>query len=86
MPIVIEARVEICGCATAPGDTPVAALDQSLLAEVTIQYSRYWAQEPDQMSSDDLMSITYEFHASSDIWLIGGQRKAKFSAKVNVIP
>ncbi|KAI4199656.1 MAG: hypothetical protein LQ350_004447 [Teloschistes chrysophthalmus] len=81
VPIVIEARVEICGCATAPGDTPVAALDQSLLAEVTIQYSRYWAQEPDQMSSDDLMSITYEFHASSDIWLIGGQRKAKFSAK-----
>ncbi|KAL9583907.1 MAG: hypothetical protein Q9212_002435 [Teloschistes hypoglaucus] len=81
VPIVVEAHLEICGCATGPGDTPVAALDQSLLAELTIQYSRYWAQEHGQMSSDDLMSITYEFHAGSDIWLIGGQRKAQFSAK-----
>ncbi|KAI4258004.1 MAG: hypothetical protein LQ352_001394 [Teloschistes flavicans] len=81
VPVVVEARVEICGRSTGPGDAPVAALDQSLLVEVTIHYSRYWAQEPDQMASEDLLSITYEFHASSDIWLLGGQRKAQFSAK-----
>ncbi|KAL8690870.1 MAG: hypothetical protein Q9218_003784 [Villophora microphyllina] len=81
VPIVVEARLDIRGCSIRHGDIPVAALDQSLFGEITLRYSQYWARKPDQGSSDDSVSITYEMHANSDIWLIGGQRKAQFSVK-----
>ncbi|KAL8687628.1 MAG: hypothetical protein Q9224_005096 [Gallowayella concinna] len=56
-------------------------MDQSLLAELCLQYSRYWAKAPGVAADTNSLCISYEVQASADVWLIGGQRKGHFIAK-----
>ncbi|KAL8720330.1 MAG: hypothetical protein Q9225_002792 [Loekoesia sp. 1 TL-2023] len=81
MPLVITGQLDVLGCRTGPGEAQFAGIDQALLAEVFLQYSWDWASEPRDFTTPDEFDITYELQASPDIWLIGGQRKAYFSAK-----
>ena len=82
IPVVVTGRLETFSCRGRPGDCRIAAMDQSLLAELSLSYIQHWAKSTDVISDRDSLTITYEVQASSDVWLIGGQRKGHFSAKV----
>jgi hypothetical protein len=48
-------------------------------AELTIKHSRAWAQS--SVGGGKPLTFFYELDASADSWLIGGRRKATFSAR-----
>ncbi|KAI4094195.1 MAG: hypothetical protein LQ339_007538 [Xanthoria mediterranea] len=81
IPIVVTGRLETFNCGGGPGEGRFAAMDHSLLAELSLSYSRHWSKSTDVGSESYALNITYEVHASPEIWLIGGQRKGHFSAK-----
>lgn len=82
MPIVVTGRLNLLSCRSGAGEGLFAAIDQSLLAELSLSYSRYWATTTELIPDDDLLTITFEVRASPEVWLIGGQCKGHFSAKV----
>ncbi|KAI4267872.1 MAG: hypothetical protein L6R38_008056 [Xanthoria sp. 2 TBL-2021] len=84
IPIVVTGRLETFNCGGGPGEGRFAAMDHSLLAELSLSYSRHWSKSTDVTSENDALNITYEVQASPDVWLIGGQRKGHFSAKVQI--
>ncbi|KAL9006889.1 MAG: hypothetical protein Q9188_000344 [Gyalolechia gomerana] len=71
VPIVVTARLEISGSRIGPGEAQFAAVDQALLAEVALQYSRNWDNGSTGFTIEDELEITYEVQASPDIWLAG---------------
>ncbi|KAL8806583.1 MAG: hypothetical protein Q9182_001230 [Xanthomendoza sp. 2 TL-2023] len=81
IPIVVTGHLDVVSCRGGAGESRFAAMDQSLLAELCLRYSRYWANEPGGATSTNSVCISYEVQASADVWLIGGQRKGQFSAK-----
>lgn len=50
-------------------------------AEVCIEHTRQWSQEAD----DEALNFYYEVQASPESWLVGGQCRARFSAKVSLV-
>ncbi len=82
IPIVVTSRLETFNGGGGPGEGRFAAMDHSLLAELSLSYSRHWSKRTDVGSKHYALDITYEVHANPEIWLIGGQRKGHFSAKV----
>ncbi|KAL8712879.1 MAG: hypothetical protein Q9220_003087 [cf. Caloplaca sp. 1 TL-2023] len=82
MPIVVTAWLDLSACQTDGEGGYLNAVDRPMLAEVAFRYSRYWTSKAgDGFSVDNQLHITYEVQASSDSWLIGGQRKGQFRAK-----
>ena len=57
--------------------SPHIALDQALAAELTISHTRRWGTDT---TPAEPLEFVYEITAPPDTWLIGGQRKAHFSA------
>ena len=49
---------------------------------LAISHTRQWDADVTSDSQDKALEFSYELHASPDTWLIGGQRKARFSSKV----
>lgn len=84
VPIVVTAQLEISSLQTGPGEVQFAAVDQALLAEVTLRYSQGWDNESTGPTIDDEFEITYEIQASPEVWLVGGQRKAYVTAKARI--
>ena len=82
IPIVVTGRLETFGCSGGPEEGRFAAIDESLLAELSLSYSRHWSKNTDVTSEYNYLSVTYEVQANSEQWLIGGQRKGHFTAKV----
>ncbi|KAL8805050.1 MAG: hypothetical protein Q9200_005579 [Gallowayella weberi] len=80
IPIVVTGHLDVLSCGGGVGESRFAAMDQSLLAELCLRYSRYWANEPGGAAGTNSVCISYEVQASADVWLIGGQRKGQFSA------
>ncbi len=60
------------------------AIGQVIPAELKIQHTRKWADPSSTV--DEALEFCFEVHASPDTWLIGGQRKAHFRAKVLHLP
>lgn len=60
--------------------SPHIALDQALAAELTISHTRRWGTDT---TPAEPLEFVYEITAPPDTWLIGGQRKAHFSAAEN---
>ncbi|KAL8769856.1 MAG: hypothetical protein Q9209_004294 [Squamulea sp. 1 TL-2023] len=81
MPIVITGRMNLLSCRGGAGEGLFAAMDQSLLAELSLSYSQYWATTTEGVPDGELLTMTYEVQASPEVWLIGGQCKGQFSAK-----
>ncbi|KAL9031770.1 MAG: hypothetical protein Q9196_000247 [Gyalolechia fulgens] len=81
MPVVVTARLDLSGSRIGPGEAQLATVDQPLLAEVALQYSWNWNNGSTGITIDDKLGVTYEIQASPDAWLVGGQRKASFTAK-----
>ena len=82
IPVVVTGRLETFGCGGGPEGGRFAAIDQSLLADLSLSYSRHWSKHTDVASECKSLSIEYEVQASSEQWLIGGQRKGQFTAEV----
>lgn len=59
------------------------AIDQPISMQLDISHTRQWDADLKQDSEPDTLDFQYEVHASPETWLIGGQRKAKFSSKVD---
>lgn len=59
---------------------------QAIPAELKLKQSREWdIQSGEERNRSETLSFCYELEASPDIWLIGGQRKAQFVAKVQIL-
>lgn len=52
--------------------------------ELSISYTRRWDLAASE-ARPRALSFCYEVQANPDIWLVGGQRKGHFSAKVSII-
>ena len=65
----------------APVKLRTVAIGRAIPAELKIQHTRKWSNP--RWTTDDLLDFCFEVHASPDTWLIGGLRKAHFSAKVH---
>ena len=62
-----------------------AAVGQPIPAELVIKHTRRWLTQAEQSSKTQALGFCYEVQANSDTWLIGGRRKAHFSAKVKAL-
>lgn len=60
----------------------LAALGQVIPATLTLRYTRKW-DTGTSSAHDDLIKFYYEIRASPETWLIGGQKRTHYSAKVN---
>ena len=58
------------------------AIAQPIAAELIIKHTRRWLTQTELRRKNQPLEFCYEVHANPDTWLIGGQRKAHFSAKV----
>ena len=58
------------------------AIDQPLSMQLEISHTRQWDADLTGDLERDTQDFCYEMQANPDTWLIGGQRRAKFSAKV----
>lgn len=84
MPVIVTARMNILGYTTGSGEAHPAAVNQTLLAEVTMEYSCRWAYKSDDiLKNNATLDIKYQVQASPDVWLLGGQLKARYRAEVN---
>lgn len=63
-----------------PAKLRTVAIGRAIPAELNIRHTRKWSNP--RLTSDDVLNFYFEVHASPDTWLIGGLRKAHFSAKV----
>ena len=63
-----------------PAEVQPVAVGQAILAELRIHHTRNWS---DAGSRAEVLDFCFEVHVNPDTWLIGGQRKARFSAKVH---
>lgn len=63
--------------ASATTNQPIS-LNSALPAELRLSHTRAWGPDP---AHNGPLDFVYEVSASADHWLIGGQRKARFSAR-----
>lgn len=67
-------------------DTPTrigcAIIGQPIPAELVIKHTRQWFDQTKKRAKNETLEFYYDVQASLDTWLIGGQRKARFVAKV----
>ncbi|KAI9699259.1 MAG: hypothetical protein M1836_002869 [Candelina mexicana] len=59
----------------------LVAVGQMLAAELRIHHTRSW--DTSSYHADTSLEFSYEIHANPEIWLIGGRRRAHFTAKEN---
>ncbi|KAI9689372.1 MAG: hypothetical protein M1822_010023 [Bathelium mastoideum] len=67
---------------------PLAALGHAIRAELSIRHTRRWDRHNRHRSApapvgdaDRALDFVYEVHANPDVWLLGGQRRAYFTAR-----
>jgi len=68
----------------ARGHPAAVAVGHSVPAELVLSYSRGW-NTPEQTfgKAPEELEFYYELDANPDTWLIGGWRRAQFTAKVS---
>ncbi len=59
------------------------AISHAVPAELTIKHTRKWGTLASSQDADKPLDFCYEIQASPELWLVGGQRKAHFSARVS---
>ena len=81
MTVVQTAELKIYkGTLEQPSPSLMMALGQILQAKLTIEHTRKWG---DGSEENKPLGFWYDIEANVQDWLIGGQRSARFSAKVN---
>ncbi|KAI9849404.1 MAG: hypothetical protein M1838_000147 [Thelocarpon superellum] len=64
------------------GEQSYVAVGQTLAARLRMTHSRDWGEGRARSREDaGALEFVYEIHASPDQWLVGGQKKAHFTAK-----
>ena len=62
----------------------VLAMGSVLPLEVVISYTRkWWDSHPRSSYDDNILEFKYEVHALADDWIVGGQKRGRFSAKAS---
>ncbi|KAI9792943.1 MAG: hypothetical protein M1816_001265 [Peltula sp. TS41687] len=64
------------------GDDATVTVGQTLAAELRIRHTRNWAFVTSEHAPDAPIEFIYDIQPKPDTWLIGGRRRAQFSAKV----
>lgn len=64
-------------------DSTTIILDHPVPMQLSISHTRQWTLEEKAGNIPETVDFEYELQADPDIWLIGGQRKARYSAKVS---
>ncbi len=65
----------------------LAAVGQTLAAELRVRHTRRWdfsldpSTKPKSPSAESGSDFMYEINANNDTWLVGGQKRAHFSAR-----
>lgn len=81
MTVVHTAQLKIYnGTLEGPSPSLMMALGQALQAKLTIEHTRKWG---DSSEENEPLGFWYDVEANVHDWLIGGQRSARFHAKVN---
>lgn len=65
-----------------PAETGYVAVAQPVSAELIIKHTRQWLTQAEPQRKNQVLEFYYEVQANPDTWLIGGHRKAHFSAEV----
>ncbi|MCJ1467387.1 hypothetical protein MMC07_006011 [Pseudocyphellaria aurata] len=68
-----------------PADMGYVAVAQPLSAQLVIKHTRQWFTQAEPQPKNKVLEFCYEVQANPDTWLIGGHRKAHFSAEENEI-
>ncbi|MCJ1403199.1 hypothetical protein MMC11_006422 [Xylographa trunciseda] len=81
--IVYQANLRVFGGTHERHDVGgTSAVGQCISAELRLQYTRRWDMKREASArGQDELEFYYELDASPETWLIGGRRKARFSAK-----
>ena len=82
--VVHTAHLRLASARTENQTEPsLVAIGHTLPAELTIKHTRQWGTLTDYQDGNEPLEFCYEIQASPDVWLIGGQRKAHFYARVS---
>lgn len=83
MTVVHTAQLKIYkGTLDKPWPSLMMALGQALQAKLTIEHTRKWGEGQER---NERLGFWYDLEANLHDWLIGGQRSARFEAKVSEI-
>ena len=76
-------------------DNTTVMVGQAIAAKLRIRHTRAWDTDEvispvtsektrpvDSADAGAALSFVYEIHVKNDLWLVGGRRRAQFSAKV----
>ena len=81
--VVHTAQLKIYkGTLERPSPSLMVALGQVLQAKSTIEHTRKWGESREE---NEPLGFWYDIDANLNDWLIGGQRSARFHAKVSEI-
>ncbi|KAL9099184.1 MAG: hypothetical protein Q9163_005282 [Psora crenata] len=60
-----------------PFDSPYVTMGQALPMELVLEHTRQWGPEA---GDGKILDFCYDIQASPETWLVGGQRRARFTA------
>lgn len=84
MQVVHTAQLRLVSALTENQAEPSpVAISHALPAELRIRHTRRWGTLAKSQDANEALDFCYEIQASPDLWLVGGQRKAHFSAMVS---
>ena len=87
MLVVHTVRLRLVGARTEnQAESSPVAVSHVVPAELTVKHTRRWGTLADGEDANRPLDFCYELQASPDSWLIGGQKKAHFSARVSLTP
>ena len=75
--------MKLGGNASLQTEIGAIGIGQPISAELAIKHTRRWFGQPQTQPENQKFHFCYEVHANPDTWLIGGQKKAHFVAKVH---
>jgi len=83
MQVVHSARLRRLLTSSAPPQLDSVPMGKGIPMELTISHTRKWGNLNLKETASQALEFCFEIHANPDIWVVGGQRRAHFSAMVS---
>lgn len=84
MQVVHTAHLRLVSAITEnQAESSLVAISHAVPAELKIKHTRRWGTLAKFQDANEALDFCYEIQASPDLWLVAGQRKAHFSARVS---
>lgn len=64
-------------------ESSLVPISHAVPAELKIKHTRRWGTPAKFQDANEALDFCYEIQASPELWLVAGQRKAHFSARVS---